>query len=159
VESSSVNALKRSRFKSVEGNERALHQNISSKLIVLVTGFGGKLSSVEMASFFVMELTSSLIFQWHFLCWNIVAGKLGGPSAVCMPATRTADAKHLKPCFKDSPRNTAINHRPWFYTRVAWRSLQQKCVLLIFPCSSAGSLPYDWLKLIPVYMRTQLGSY
>jgi len=63
VESSSVNALKRSRFKSVEGNERALHQNISSKLIVLVTGFGGKLSSVEMASFFVMELTSSLIFQ------------------------------------------------------------------------------------------------
>lgn len=120
--------------------ERALHQNISSKLIVLVTGFGGKLTSAEMASFFVTELTSSLFFSDIFFAGILFAGKLGGPSAFCMPATGTADAKHLKPCFKDSPRNTAINHRILYTCGLAFTSAK---VRALFPCSSAGSLPYD----------------
>lgn len=180
MESSSVNALKRSCFKSVEGNGKSIalkcifktyrFGNVSWELHAHVLKYYKQCTPINI--FGVHDRDS--VENWpvwkrhHSLLWNLplplffsdifFAGilLLGGPSAFCMPATRTADAKHLKPCFKDSPRNTAINHRILYRCGLAFTSAK---VRVWFSCSSAGSLSCDWLKLIPVYMRTQVGSY
>lgn len=151
MESSSVNALKRSCFKSVEGNGKSIalkcifktyrFGNVSWELHAHVLKYYKQCTPINI--FGVHDRDS--VENWpvwkrhHSLLWNLplplffsdifFAGilLLGGPSAFCMPATRTADAKHLKPC--------ASRTRPetpqliiGFYTGVAWRSLQQKCV-------------------------------
>lgn len=165
--------------------ERALHWNVSSKLkehtyrfgkiswglpahLIINSflpvsifrsvrcGFGGKLTGLQMISFFAMKLTSSLVYKWDFFA-GLMLLKLGGSSALSMQATRTTDAWHLKPCSKVWPRNTAINYRILYRCEPDFHSSKTTCYISMF----VSWIFVLWLIKINTCLRVkhQLGSY
>lgn len=90
-------------------------------------------------------------YKWDFFA-EMMLLKLGGSYAFCMRETRTTDAKHLKP-YTPRTRPESPQLIIGFLTGAS-QAFTLARVRAIFSCFSAGSVSYDWLKLIPVYKST-----